>query len=225
MMVKVCGITNQADADAAAGAGALGFNFYRPSPRYVDPESAAAIVTPAGVLRVGVFVNEPRAVEIAWQARLDVIQLHGDEQAAPAGFPVWKAFRVTSDFSMDRLTFPAEAFLLDAPGELYGGSGHTFDWTRAKGAADWTRAKGAADWSRAKGAADWSRAKGAADWSRAKGAERKILLAGGLGPDNVQQAIATARPWGVDACSRLELRPGIKDHAKVARFIELALTA
>ncbi|MFO0368303.1 MAG: phosphoribosylanthranilate isomerase [Acidobacteriota bacterium] len=198
MMVKVCGITNQADADAAAGAGALGFNFYRPSPRYVDPESAAAIVTPAGVLRVGVFVNEPRAVEIARQARLDVIQLHGDEQAAPAGFPVWKAFRVTSDFSMDRLTFPAEAFLLDAPGELYGGSGHTFDWTRAKGAAD---------------------------WSRAKGAERKILLAGGLGPDNVQQAIATARPWGVDACSRLELRPGIKDHAKVARFIELALTA
>jgi phosphoribosylanthranilate isomerase len=207
MMVKVCGITNQADADAAAGVGALGFNFYRPSPRYVDPESAAAIVTPAGVLRVGVFVNEPRAVEIARQARLDVIQLHGDEQAAPAGFPVWKAFRVTSDFSMDRLTFPAEAFLLDAPGELYGGSGHTFDWTRAKGAADWTRAKGAAD------------------WSRAKGAERKILLAGGLGPDNVQQAIATARPWGVDACSRLELRPGIKDHAKVARFIELALTA
>ncbi|MFN7647646.1 MAG: phosphoribosylanthranilate isomerase [Acidobacteriota bacterium] len=207
MMVKVCGITNQADADAAAGAGALGFNFYRPSPRYVDPESAAAIVTPAGVLRVGVFVNEPRAVEIARQARLDVIQLHGDEQAAPAGFPVWKAFRVTSDFSMDRLTFPAEAFLLDAPGELYGGSGHTFDWTRAKGAAD------------------WSRAKGEADWSRAKGAERKILLAGGLGPDNVQQAIATARPWGVDACSRLELRPGIKDHAKVARFIELALTA
>jgi phosphoribosylanthranilate isomerase len=207
MMVKVCGITNQADADAAAGAGALGFNFYRPSPRYVDPESAAAIVTPAGVLRVGVFVNEPRAVEIARQARLDVIQLHGDEQAAPAGFPVWKAFRVTSDFSMDRLTFPAEAFLLDAPGELYGGSGHTFDWSRAKGAADWTRAKGAAD------------------WSRAKGAERKILLAGGLGPDNVQQAIATARPWGVDACSRLELRPGIKDHAKVARFIELALTA
>ena len=198
MMVKVCGITNQADADAAAGAGALGFNFYRPSPRYVDPEAAAAIVTPAGVLRVGVFVNEPRAVEIARQARLDVIQLHGDEQAAPAGFPVWKAFRVTSDFSMDRLTFPAEAFLLDAPGDLYGGSGQTFDWSRAKGADD---------------------------WSRAKGAERKILLAGGLGPDNVQQAIATARPWGVDACSRLELRPGIKDHAKVARFIELALTA
>lgn len=196
MMVKVCGITNQADADAAAGAGALGFNFYRPSPRYVDPEAAAAIATPAGMLRVGVFVNEPRAVEIARQARLDVIQLHGDEQAAPAGFPVWKAFRVTSDFSIDRLTFPAEAYLLDAPGDLYGGSGHSFDWSRAKG-----------------------------DWSRAKGAERKILLAGGLGPDNVQQAIATARPWGVDACSRLELRPGIKDHAKVARFIELALTA
>ncbi len=189
MMVKVCGITNQADADAAAGAGALGFNFYAKSPRYISPEVAAGIVTAPGVLRVGVFVNEPNAVEIARQARLDVIQLHGDEDRAPAGFPVWKAFRVTSDFSMDRLAFPAEAFLLDAPGDLYGGSGQTFDW------------------------------------SRAKGAERKILLAGGLGPDNVQRAIATARPWGVDACSRLESQPGIKDHSKVARFIQLALTA
>jgi phosphoribosylanthranilate isomerase len=189
MMVKICGITNQADADAAAGAGALGFNFYPKSPRYIAPEAAGTIVTPPGVLRVGVFVNEPRAVEIARQARLDVIQLHGDEQTAPEGFPVWKAFRVTADFSLDRLAFPAEAFLLDAPGDLYGGSGHTFDW------------------------------------SVATGSERKILLAGGLGPDNVQQAIATARPWGVDACSRLESQPGIKDHGKVARFIELALTA
>lgn len=189
MMVKVCGITNQADADASAGAGALGFNFYPKSPRYISPEAAAAITTPAGVLRVGVFVNEPRAAEIARQARLDVIQLHGDEKSAPTGFSVWKALRVTQDFSLDRLDFPAEAFLLDAPGDLYGGSGHTFDWNLAKGAA------------------------------------RKILLAGGLGPDNVQQAIATARPWGVDACSRLESEPGKKDHAKVARFIELALTA
>jgi phosphoribosylanthranilate isomerase len=189
MMVKVCGITNQADADAAAGAGALGFNFYAKSPRYISPEAAAEIATPPGVLRVGVFVNEPRAAEIARQARLDVIQLHGDEETAPEGFAVWKALRVTNDFSLDRLAFPAEAFLLDAPGELYGGSGRTFDWSLAKGAA------------------------------------RKILLAGGLGPDNVQQAIATARPWGVDACSRLEVEPGRKDHSKVARFIELALTA
>lgn len=189
MMVKVCGITNQADADAAAGAGALGFNFYAKSPRYVSPEAAAQILTPEGVLRVGVFVNEPRAAEIARQARLDVIQLHGDEETAPEGFPIWKAFRVASDFSMDRLTFPAEAFLLDTPSDLYGGSGQPFDW------------------------------------SLAKGSDRKILLAGGLGPDNVQQAIATARPWGVDACSRLESEPGIKDHEKVARFIQLALTA
>jgi phosphoribosylanthranilate isomerase len=189
MMVKVCGITNQADADAAAGAGALGFNFYLKSPRYIAPERVAEIETPTGMLRVGVFVNEPRAVEIARQARLDVIQLHGDETEAPAEFRVWRALRVTPDFTLDRLSFPAEAFLLDAPGELYGGSGHTFAWERATGA------------------------------------QHKILLAGGLGPDNVQQAIATARPWGVDACSRLELRPGIKDHARVAQFIELALTA
>ncbi len=189
MMVKVCGITNQADADAAAGAGAIGFNFYGPSPRYLSPGAAGEIATAAGVLRVGVFVNEPRAGKMAREARLDVVQLHGDEQVGPDGFRIWKAYRVTDEFSMEKLSFQAEAFLLDAPSELYGGSGQMFDWTRAKGAA------------------------------------RQILLAGGLGPENVQEAIRAARPWGVDACSRLELRPGIKDHARVARFIELALTA
>ncbi len=189
MMVKVCGITNQADADAAAGAGAIGFNFYAPSPRYLSPAEAGQIETAAGVLRVGVFVNEPRAAEIAREARLDVVQLHGDELMGPGGFRVWKAYRVTDEFSIEKLAFQAEAFLLDAPSELYGGSGQPFDWKRAQGG------------------------------------ERKILLAGGLGPENIQEAIRTARPWGVDACSRLELRPGIKDHERVARFIELALTA
>lgn len=189
MMVKVCGITNQADADAAAGAGAIGFNFYGPSPRFLTPAKAAQIATAAGVLRVGVFVNEPRAAEMAREARLDVVQLHGDEGEGPDGFRLWKAYRMTNEFSIEKLAFQAEAFLLDAPSELYGGSGQPFDWQRAKGT------------------------------------ERKILLAGGLGPENVQEAIRVARPWGVDACSRLELRPGIKDHERVARFIELALTA
>ncbi len=138
MIVKVCGITNREDAIAAveAGAGAIGFNFYPKSPRYITPAEAAAIVVPRGVLRVGVFVNEPRAAEIAAEAGLDIAQLHGDETEAPAGVRVWKAFRVNEQFRLEDLErFPAEAYLLDTPTEYYGGSGHTFDWSRARGAA------------------------------------------------------------------------------------------
>ena len=140
MIVKVCGITNREDALAAveAGAGALGFNFYPKSPRYIVPAEAAAISAslPAGVLKVGVFVNEPRVVEIVNEAGLDIAQLHGDETEVPPGVRVWKAFRVNEQFRLEDLeSFPAEAFLLDTPTEFYGGSGHTFDWSRAQGAS------------------------------------------------------------------------------------------
>lgn len=192
MMVKVCGITNREDAMAAveAGAGALGFNFYPKSPRYIAPADAAAIAVPPGILRVGVFVNEPRVREIVAEAGLDIAQLHGNETEAPEGVRVWKAFRVNNVFRLEDIeAFPAEAFLLDTPTELYGGSGHTFDW------------------------------------SRARGASRRILLAGGLDADNVETAIRVARPWGVDACSRLESSPGRKDHSRMARFIAAALAA
>lgn len=194
-VVKVCGITNVEDALAAvaAGAGALGFNFYPKSPRYLSAADAGAITAavPAGVLKVGVFVNEApaRVSEIVSEAGLDVAQLHGDEGAdgIPPGVRVWKAFRVNDAFGLEQLEqFPAEAFLLDTPTEMYGGSGHTFDWTRARGAAG------------------------------------KILLAGGLDESNVRQAIAVAHPWGVDACSRLESAPGKKDHGRMARFIAAA---
>jgi len=194
-VVKVCGITNAEDARAAveAGAGALGFNFYPRSPRYLSAAGAAEITAgvPAGVLKVGVFVNETpeRVAEIVREAGLDVAQLHGDEGAdgVPPGVRVWKAFRVGEGFSLEQLeAFPAEAFLLDTPTELYGGSGHTFDW------------------------------------SRASGAERRILLAGGLDESNVREAIAVAHPWGVDACSRLESAPGKKDYGRMARFIAAA---
>ncbi|MBM3752603.1 MAG: phosphoribosylanthranilate isomerase [Acidobacteria bacterium] len=191
-MVKVCGITNREDAMAAveAGAGALGFNFYPKSPRYIAPADAAAIAVPPGILRVGVFVNEPRVREIVAEAGLDIAQLHGNETEAPEGVRVWKAFRVNNVFRLEDIeAFPAEAFLLDTPTELYGGSGHTFDW------------------------------------SRARGASRRILLAGGLDADNVETAIRVARPWGVDACSRLESSPGRKDHSRMARFIAAALAA
>lgn len=136
MVLKICGITNAEDAAAAieGGATAIGFNFWPRSPRYVAPEQAAEIGSGEGIRRVGVFVNETPAhiEEIARLVRLDVAQLHGDE--APAGYPerlaVWKAVRVTAGFDFSGFEdSPAEALVLDGPaGELYGGSGRTFDW-------------------------------------------------------------------------------------------------
>lgn len=203
MILKICGITNQADADAAmeAGANAIGFNFYLRSPRYIAPEEAAAIRT-AGVRRVGVFVNEARArvEEIARMAALDVVQLHGDEEPGdyPAGV-VWKAVRVGAGFDWAQVMGPVdrlkpvplpEALVLDGPaGELYGGAGRTFDWTLAGGCG------------------------------------YRIVLAGGLDGSNVARAIELARPWGVDACSRIESAPGKKDHQKMREFLQAARAA
>ena len=133
MILKICGITNQEDATAAVegGATAIGFNFYRRSPRYVAPERAAGIQLAPGVRRVGVFVDEARerVEEIARVAALDVAQLHGSETPAdyPASLTVWKAVRVGEVFDLSRLQdCPAEALLLDGPA-----SGIAFDWRLA----------------------------------------------------------------------------------------------
>lgn len=199
MMVKICGITNLDDALAAveAGASAIGFNFYAPSPRYVPPESAAKISErlPGSITKVGVFVNESAAAvaKIAGEAGLDVAQLHGDEppEAFPPGIRVWKAFRVGPGWSARELRlYPAEAFLLDASATgVYGGSGQSFDWTLARDTG------------------------------------RRVILAGGLDAGNVGGAIRIARPWGVDAASRLESAPGKKDHEKMRRFVAAARAA
>ena len=133
MILKICGITNQEDATAAVagGATAIGFNFYRRSPRYLGPERAAAIQSAPGVRRVGVFVDEARerVEEIARIAALDVAQLHGGEMPAdyPASLPVWKAVRVGEVCDLSRWRdCPAEALLLDGPA-----SGMAFDWRLA----------------------------------------------------------------------------------------------
>ncbi len=138
MMVKICGITNQADADMCveAGASALGFNFHAASPRYIDPQEAAAIAErlPASVVKVGIFVDQPaEAVErITREARLDVAQVHGD--AEPQHVRVWRACPIDK-FSKSLLD-GAEAVLVDTPsGSLRGGTGETFDWTLARGLA------------------------------------------------------------------------------------------
>lgn len=193
-VVKVCGITNVADAAAAiqAGANALGFNFYPSSPRYITPlaarEIARAISTP--YLRVGVFVN-PTAEELLSAASLvplDVLQLHGDRvplQLAKS-FRIWQAIQA---FAPPPLHPDVEAYLLDSPTPLYGGSGETFDWTAAAAFP------------------------------------RRSILAGGLDASNVASAIGSVHPWGVDACSRLESKPGRKAPQRVAAFVQAALTA
>jgi phosphoribosylanthranilate isomerase len=133
MILKICGITNQEDASAAVagGATAIGFNFYRRSPRYLTAECAAGIASAPGVRRVGVFVDETRerVEEIARVAALDVAQLHGDEKLAdyPASLAVWKAVRVGKVFDLSQWRdCPAEALLLDGPA-----SGTPFDWRLA----------------------------------------------------------------------------------------------
>jgi phosphoribosylanthranilate isomerase len=196
-ILKICGITNTEDAAAAieCGATAIGFNFYPGSPRYLAPEGAASIETPPGVRRVGVFVNEApaRVAEIARVARLDIVQLHGDETIVdyPSDITVWKALRISDEADLSPFAnCPAEALVLDGPaGDLYGGSGKPFDWRRAASI------------------------------------RKRIILAGGLDASNVGDAIVLARPWGVDACSRLESAPGRKDHTKMKAFLGAAQAA
>lgn len=200
MMVKICGITNRDDALAAAefGAGAIGFNFYRHSPRYVSPTGAAAISAklPAGVLKVGVFVDDPADVvtKVALQAGLDVAQLHG--LAACSSMPVWRAVSVRDELDVaESFDETSEAFLLDTAAEpgRYGGTGRTFRWELAREAQGLTT--------------------------------KKIIVAGGLDESNVEMAIAEAQPWGVDVCSRIESEPGRKDRMRMKKFIEAALGA
>src|SRR5437867_481206 len=106
MMVKICGITNIEDALAALGSGAsaLGFNFWPRSPRYITPESARRLIEnlPSGILKIGVFVDEDRAVvaQMARSVGLDIVQLHGHETPSdfPDGARVWKAVRIRETF-------------------------------------------------------------------------------------------------------------------------------
>jgi phosphoribosylanthranilate isomerase len=191
MMVKICGITNREDALAAvdAGASAIGFNFYRESPRYISHTGAAMIGAkiPANVWKVGVFVNESPEIiaKIVLDAGLDVAQLHGSSEAR--GVRIWRAMSPLDPVAL-ALFGDAEAVLIDTPADgVSGGTGTTWDWTQAPHL------------------------------------EQKTIIAGGLDADNVRTAIEQAQPWGVDACSRLEKSPGLKDHQKMRRFLIAAL--
>ena len=197
-LVKICGITNVDDALAAvaAGAGALGFNFYKPSPRYITPQNAREIIEqlPASVLTIGVFVNEESATRIASEAGVAALQLHGDESPSycrelGADRYVIKALAVSNDFDIDVIkSYEVEAIMLDTrDNKLRGGTGRAFDWAIAKQVSQLVP---------------------------------KLFLAGGLSPENVAEAIETVRPYAVDACSALEDRPGKKNHGRMRAFIE-----
>lgn len=197
-LVKICGITNLDDALAAvaAGADALGFNFYNLSPRYITPQDAREIVEqlPESLLTVGVFVNE-EAVDvrkIAKEVGLRALQLHGDESAEYcrelADFYVIKTFAVSDTFDIQAAhEYKVEAIMLDTKhNNLRGGTGRVFDWSVAQQVASTIP---------------------------------KLFVAGGLSPENVQNAVEIVRPFAVDACSALEDRPGKKNHERMRVFI------
>jgi phosphoribosylanthranilate isomerase len=198
--VKICGITNLEDALVAieAGADMLGFNFYSPSPRYIEPRAARQIIDQLAVtvLTVGVFVNEssPDLVEqIANDAGVAALQLHGDESPEFCSILkdryVIKVFRAGGDFDpASTQSYDVQAIMLDAfDRKEYGGTGHTVDWSIAR---------------------------------QTRELSPKFFLAGGLSPENVVEAIATVRPYAVDACSALETSPGRKDSQRVQAFIK-----
>jgi len=202
--VKVCGITNLADAERALefGADMLGFNFYAPSSRCITPEIATKILKalPAESFNVALFVNETREKvrEIVARGQLASgrpgyrgLQFHGEESGDYCrgwGLTVIKAFRVKEKASLDDMKiFPADFYLLDSWSAGYGGSGAAFSW-------EWLEGIDAA----------------------------KVILSGGLSVDNVAAAIQQVRPYGVDVCSGVEARPGIKDHGKLKEFISAA---
>jgi len=212
--VKVCGITNIKDAEAAleAGAEAIGLNFYPPSPRYLGPDLARALVDalPAGIVKVGLFVNSTAdgVLPAARLLHLDFVQLHGDELPehliALETVPVIKAFRVGPAGLRPVLEYlqrcrrldclPA-LVLLDAfrPGQ-YGGTGQALDWSILR---------------------DYP----SEEW------HPPMVLAGGLTPANVGEAIRLVRPSAVDVASGVESSPGRKDRAAMSDFIRAALAA
>jgi phosphoribosylanthranilate isomerase len=197
MLVKICGITRLEDAQAAvdAGAGAIGFVFWPGSPRFIDPYRARAIRSrlPPFVTAVGVFVNQPLEYisGVASLVRLGAVQLHGDESPEFAS----------------RLSTPIMKAL---PLEKVG------DRDLAAWPEETTVLLDVHDPVKRGGTGrkiDW-------DAAAAISSRRRIVLAGGLTPDNVAAAVARVRPFGIDVSSGVEVSPGIKDHRRVRALFE-----
>lgn len=201
VLVKVCGITNLEDALAAidAGADALGFNFFKRSPRYIAPEAARSIIerlpqTTETFLTVGVFVNEgiDHIKRVATTAGVSALQLHGDESPeyckALHDYYLIKVFSAGESLAPTAiLDYDVEAIMFDAVDkEKFGGTGQLSNWSVARQAGEMVS---------------------------------RLFLAGGLSPENVAEAIRQVNPYAVDACSKLERAPGVKDHERVRAFV------
>jgi phosphoribosylanthranilate isomerase len=217
-LIKMCGITNEADAQAAIAlqVNYLGFVFYELSPRFIDPQHAAPIIAtfPVSVLPVGLFVNhsEAEVVRCVKLGGVKILQFHGTESPSfcekmsqQLGLPFWKAVHVAADTNSDDLLkscliySSAQALLFDtaSPGltNLWGGTGHTFEWQKL------------------------------APLAASKNVP-PLVLSGGLSAQNVAQGVATLNPWAVDVSSGIEAvdaqgkpRKGIKDPIKMADFV------
>lgn len=201
--IKICGITRPEDALAAAasGADAIGLVFYPGSPRFIDTDNAAAIVSvlPPLISKVGLFVNQNRSEirSVLNQVSLDYLQFHGEEspeECSRYDKPYIKSIRMDDNV---KLASEVERYrgssclLLDAHVEgMVGGTGKTFDWTKIPVSLN-----------------------------------KPIILAGGLTPGNVKAAINRVNPYGVDVSSGVEKSKGIKDPDKMALFIREVLTA
>ncbi len=208
MWVKICGTTNLEDARVAveAGADALGFIF-APSPRRISPKEAKRIIAelPKGVEKVGVFVNQKAEIilDTAETAGLTAVQLHGDESPELAremrrnGLRAYKVLTLRAlERGGDEFKNAIDALFLDAgTAEKRGGTGKKFDWDDA------------------------------APFVRLLRRKVNVVIAGGLDPGNVPQAIELFRPWGVDVVSGVEREPGRKDHEKVRAFVKAAKAA
>ena len=212
--VKICGITSVDDALAVAqaGADAIGLNFYPRSPRHVTTDVARDILKalPAGVVKVGLFVDTPadEVCRLFDDLHLDLIQLHGDQPPEflthLGGRPVMRAFRVGPDGLRPVAEYLARCRMLAVLPTLvlldslvagaYGGTGQRADW-------------------------------GVAKQYVAEPGVPPLVLAGGLTPENVADAIRTVRPAAVDVASGVESQPGRKDPAAVGAFIQAARAA
>ncbi|HEY8370942.1 MAG TPA: phosphoribosylanthranilate isomerase [Thermodesulfobacteriota bacterium] len=197
--VKICGVRTVEEARQAAwaGADAVGLNFYRRSPRYLPPAEAEAVVAalPPFVTAVGLFVDAPLewVRQVAERCRLGAVQLHGGEPAVGLGRPVIRAIQVDGEAALERLDrLDGDAILLDGYAE------------RLRGGTgrrfDWALVAEA----------------------RRRAGGRPIILAGGLTPETVAEAVRIARPDAVDVASGVESAPGVKDPDKVVRFVRAA---
>jgi len=196
--VKICGITNLEDALASVrvGCDALGFVFYKRSPRYITPQKVRGIIRrlPKNVIKVGVFVNakEKTIKHIAKLCGLDILQLHGNESPEFCkkfqAYKIIKAFRIKDEASLSKIAgYKTFAYLFDTfVKSKAGGTGKKFDWELL---------------------------------GYLKGIRRPIFLSGGLTKKNVKEAIKIVRPAWVDVSSSIEIKPGKKDRKKVEEFI------